>query len=79
MSRVELQLMLNDGNVNTKLNMGNIEIQKMLFVFNALENGWNIEKVDKTYKFRKKHEEKTEYFSDSYLKEFIESQLNFLK
>jgi hypothetical protein len=76
---MELQLILNEGNVITKLNIENINIQKMLFIFNALENGWSVEKNNETYKFKKKHEEKTEYFLDSYLKEFISTHLNFLK
>lgn len=76
---MELQIILKEGNVNSKLNIENINIQKMLFINNALEDGWIVEKSNETYIFRKKHEEKREFFLDSYLKDFIESHVNFLK
>ena len=74
---MELQLLI-DG-VPTKLNISTREIQKMFFINNALEDGWNIEKSGESYIFKKKHEEKVEYFRDSYLKDFIKTHLNFLK
>ena len=76
---MELQIILNEGNVVTKLNIDNIKIQKMMFIFNALEDGWIIEKTNESYIFRKKHEEKREFFSDSYLKEFIKNHIDFFK
>jgi hypothetical protein len=76
---MELQIILNEGNVVTKLNIDNIKIQKMMFIFNALEDGWIIEKTNESYIFRKKHEEKREFFSDSYLKEFIKNHIGFFK
>ena len=76
---MELQIILNEGNVVTKLNIDNIKIQKMMFIFNALEDGWIIEKTNESYIFRKKHEEKREFFSDSYLKEFIKTHIDFFK
>jgi len=75
---MELEIILNESNVSTKLNIDNINIQKMLFIFNALEDGWSIKKSNETYIFRKKHEEKVEYFSDSYLKDFIKNHI-FIK
>ena len=74
---MELQLILND--VSTKLNISTLEIQKMLFINNALEDGWNVEKSGESYIFKKKHEDKIEYFRDSYLKDFIKANSNFLK
>jgi|TARA_B100001287_G_C22508430_1_gene447034 glucosamine 6-phosphate synthetase-like amidotransferase/phosphosugar isomerase protein len=44
------------------------------FIFNALEDGWNVEKRENCYIFRKKHENKREYYLDSYLNKFIEKQ-----
>jgi hypothetical protein len=49
------------------------------FIYNALENGWNIEKKDNFYIFRKKHENKREYYLDSYLNKFIEKQSSTAK
>lgn len=74
---MELQLILDGSPI--KLNISSVNIKKMLFINNALEDGWNIEKVGESYVFKKKHEEKIEYFRDSYLKDFIKSHLNFLK
>jgi hypothetical protein len=75
---MELQIILSEGNIHTKLNIDNTKIQKMLFIFNALEDGWIIEKSNESYIFRKKHEEKREYFLDSYLKDFIKTHIDFL-
>ena len=33
-----------------------IKMQKMVFIYNALEEGWNIEKKKDLYIFNKKHE-----------------------
>ena len=76
---MELQIILNEGNVTSKLNIDNTKIQKMMFIFNALEDGWIIEKTNESYIFRKKHEERREFFSDSYLKEFIKTHIDFFK
>jgi len=48
-----------------------IKLQKMAFIFNALENGWSIKKKDKLYIFTKKHEGKKEVYLDTYLKRFM--------
>ena len=76
---MDLQIVFNNNGTPTNLNINNLEIQKMLFLYNALEDGWKIEKENNSYLFKKNHEEKKEYFSDSYLKEFITTHFNFLK
>jgi hypothetical protein len=76
---MDLQIIFNNEGVITNLNIDNLEIQKMLFLYNALEDGWKIEKDNNSYLFKKKHEEKKEYFSDSYLKDFIKTHFNFIK
>jgi hypothetical protein len=50
----------------------NLKYQKMLFLFNALEEGWTIQKKKDFYIFKKKHEGKKEVYLDNYLKAFIE-------
>ena len=52
-----------------------IEQHKMIFIFNALENGWTIKKKNEKYIFKKKHNNKKEVFSEDYLKQFIEKNL----
>jgi hypothetical protein len=56
-----------------------LTLQKMAFLFNALENGWQIRKSKEKYIFTKKHEGKKEVFLDSYLKRFVEENFNINK
>ena len=53
----------------------NIKMQKMVFLFNALEEGWTINKKNDYYIFKKKHEGKKEVYLDTYLKSFVERNL----
>jgi len=55
----------------------NLFIKKMIFIHNALQEGWNIKlKENNTYIFSKKHEGKKEVFLDSYLQDFIINNFN---
>jgi len=56
---------------SNKYIMNHIEYRKMKFIFNALDDGWEIKKKDDTYIFTKKHEGKKEVFTNNYLKEFV--------
>ena len=53
-----------------------IKFHKMVFLFNALESGWTIKKKADSYIFSKNHEGKKEVFLDSYLKRFMQQNLN---
>jgi|TARA_B100000674_G_C37168958_1_gene614357 hypothetical protein len=64
--------MENKGNETNK----NIIKKKRQFIWNALEDGWEIRKKDKSYIFSKKHEGKEEVFSESFLRAFIVKNLN---
>ena len=59
-----------------KIEIDNIIIQKMAFIYNALENGWDIKKNNEKYIFSKKHEGKKEVFLDSYLRQFLENNIS---
>jgi hypothetical protein len=48
-----------------------IEHKKMKFIFNALNDGWEIRKEDDSYIFTKKHEGKKEVYSNNYLRAFV--------
>ena len=48
-----------------------IEHKKMKFIFNALNDGWEIRKEGDSYIFTKKHEGKKEVFSNNYLRDFV--------
>lgn len=56
-----------------------IKTKKMLFIFNALEDGWEIRKKNTSYIFTKKHEGKKEIFSENYLRAFIVKNLGINK
>lgn len=48
-------------------------LQKMQFIYNALETGWDVKKRNDVYVFSKKHEGKKEVFEEAFLQEFIKS------
>lgn len=58
-----------------KINIDNFELQKMIFIYNALEEGWQIKKNDNKYIFSKRHENKQEIYLDSYLENFLTSNI----
>ena len=68
-----------DFNIQSQINIENKKLQKMIFLFNALENGWAIKKSENNYLFRKKHEGKKEIFSDKYLSRFLGENFDFNK
>ena len=45
-------------------NINNVKLKIMIFLFNALENGWSVKKRKDSYVFTKNHEGKTEMFSE---------------
>jgi len=55
----------------TNVKMERKQFQKMLFITNALENGWTVKKSQDSYIFTKKHENKREIFQEDYLESFI--------
>ena len=58
--------------------MDNLDIisKKMIFIYNALENGWSVKKKEKSFIFTKKHEGKKEIFSNEYLLTFMKENLS---
>jgi len=52
------------------------DFQKMVFIMNALNQGWKIQKSEESYIFTKKHEGKKEIFKSDYLEKFIDSNLD---
>jgi len=55
----------------TELQVDFMKFHKMAFIFNALDNGWTVQKKGNAYIFSKKHEGKKEVFLDNYLKRFM--------
>jgi hypothetical protein len=59
----------------TNIQMNKKTFQKMLFIMNALQDGWTVKKSSDTYIFTKKHENRREIFREDYLENFIHSNL----
>tara|TARA_B100001093_G_C26318563_1_gene796655 strand:+ start:430 stop:663 length:234 start_codon:yes stop_codon:yes gene_type:complete len=51
-------------------------LQKMIFLINALEDGWTVKKDKDSYVFTKKHENKREIFQENYLERFLISNFS---
>ena len=66
-----------DINIKTAANLevDFMKLQKMAFIYNAIESGWAVNKNEDKYVFNKKHEGKKEVFLDSYLQEFLKNNM----
>jgi hypothetical protein len=64
---------------NENIKVDAIKFQKMLFLFNSIEQGWTIKKRGDSYVFIKSHEGKKEVLEDSYLLKFMKSSLDLNK
>jgi transposase len=67
-----MELKVNVGD-DENIKIDPVRFQKMLFVYNALEEGWTIKKRNDTYIFTKKHENRYEVFQEDYLEKFVSS------
>lgn len=61
------------------LEIDKIKFQKMIFLFNALDNGWSIKKRNESYIFTKNHEGKKEVFDETYLSIFMKDNIDINK
>jgi len=77
MDKVKVDIYTEEDGIE-KINIENINKKKMreiLFIYNALENGWEIKKNKESYIFRKKHNNKKEIFDNNYLTKFVEENV----
>ncbi len=65
--------------LNTYKNINRLQLQKMIFLYNALENGWQVSKNGEKFIFIKKHEGQKEVLLDSYLQDFINKNMDISK
>jgi hypothetical protein len=80
MSEIELRVNIeNPENANYDIKISNIKFQKMLFLFNAINDGWSIKKRNDCYIFTKNHEGKKEILLDSYLLSFMKGNFDVNK
>lgn len=77
---MEIEFKLDDGNGNRlDVKLDKIKFQKMLFLYNALNEGWTVNKKDESYIFIKNHEDKKEIMLESYLSTFISQNFDINK
>jgi hypothetical protein len=69
----------NSGYDNCDIKIDKTRFHKMLFIFNAINDGWSIKKRNDSYIFSKNHEGKREIFSDSYLLSFMKGNFDVNK
>lgn len=69
----------NDDIGNNKVEMDMNVAQKLAFIYNALDNGWQIKKKGDSYIFKKKHNNRREVFLDNYLDKFINKNVDLKK
>ena len=62
-----------DGNILDEKNIDRNQIQKMIFVFNALNDGWTIRKISNDkFEFLKDNEHiKKEIILEDYIKKYL--------
>jgi hypothetical protein len=56
-----------------------VKFQKMILLYNSIEQGWSVKKNNESYIFSKKHENKKEVLEDSYLLKFMKTNLDLNK
>jgi len=75
--KINIDSLIDLENKNFKLD--GITFQKMLLLFNALEDGWTIKKRNDSYVFLKNHEGKREILDESYLSRFMKANFDINK
>jgi hypothetical protein len=79
-NHIELNVNIeNSGGPNCDIRIDNIKFQKMIFLFNAINDGWSIKKKRDSYIFTKNHEGKKEVLLDSYLLSFMKGNFDINK
>jgi hypothetical protein len=68
---MELNIEVNDNDVT----IDHMTIKKMSFIYNAIIDGWTIKKKNDKFIFSKKHEGKKEVYLDTYLQDFVETNI----
>lgn len=65
--------------LDNNLRIDAIKFQKMLFLYNSIEQGWSVKKREGSYVFSKNHENRKEVFEESYLTKFMKTNLDLTK
>ena len=72
---VEMNIKLKDLE-NSSVKLDAIKYQKMVLLFNAIEQGWSVKKHNSAYVFTKPHEKKKEVVEEQFLIKFMKANLD---
>lgn len=75
-STMEIQL---GEDSSPSIQMSKRQFKKMMFLYNALDEGWTVKKSQDAYIFTKKHENRREIFQENYLETFLATNFKNLK
>ena len=73
---MDIDIKITNNEKQLDLEVDKIKFQKMVFLYNALDNGWSIKKRKESYIFTKNHEGKKEVFDEQYLSIFMKENVN---
>lgn len=74
---MEIKIIIeNKDGSSSDIALDNVKFQKMVLLFNAINDGWSIKKHNDSYIFKKNHEGKKEIFHDSYLLTFMKGNFD---
>jgi hypothetical protein len=73
---MDIDIKITNNEKQLELEIDKIKFQKMIFLYNALDNGWSIKKRNDSYIFTKNHEGKKEIFDETYLSIFMKENVN---
>lgn len=75
--KLKLQSLQNLEESGIKIDM--VKFQKMILLYNCIEDGWTIKKRKDSFVFTKSSESKKEVIQDSYLLNFMKDNLDITK
>ena len=72
---IHINLQSNDTE-SKKITLNHVHFQKMVFLYNAINDGWSVKKQNQSYIFKKNHEGKREIYEESYLDTFVKENFD---
>jgi hypothetical protein len=76
---MDITIIINEEGQILKYNINNKKFEIMIFIVNALNEGWSVKKKNDAYVFSKNHEGKKEIFSENYITKFVKENLDINK
>lgn len=73
MSEIIVKINANDDN---NILIDGAKFKKLIFLYNALEEGWSVKKRKDSFIFTKNHEGKKEIFLETYLADFLKKNFD---